>query len=73
METTPKRIGKALSHAGVSITVTSLTNVLAFLLNSTSSLPTMKSFGVYAAFGILFDYIFTCTVFAAAMSLDVER
>lgn len=43
----------ALSHAGVSITITSFTDFVAFLIGSTTALPALSSFCVYAAVGIL--------------------
>ena len=50
-----ERIAHAMSHAGVSITVTSITDVLAFALGSTSQLPALSTFCTFAAIGTLKD------------------
>ena len=49
----PERMANALAHAGASITVTSLTDMFAFVLGTTSSLPGLQAFCVFAVFGIL--------------------
>ena len=42
---------------GLSITVTSLTDVIAFLLGSLTIIPAIRYFCIYAALCILFDYV----------------
>uniref|UniRef100_A0A061RV36 Niemann-Pick C1 protein n=2 Tax=Tetraselmis sp. GSL018 TaxID=582737 RepID=A0A061RV36_9CHLO len=69
----PKRIGHALATAGSSITVTSLTDILAFFIGSFTSLPALRNFSIYAAFGILFDYAFQVTFFVAFLTFDARR
>ena len=51
------RMGYTLAHAGVSVTVASLTNFAAFIIGSNTSLPALRAFSVYAALGLLFDLI----------------
>lgn len=46
-----ERLGLALKHAGCSITITTLTDFLAFLIGSTTILPALRSFCIYAAIG----------------------
>ena len=46
-----------MKRAGVSITVTSLTDVAAFSTLLLSNIPAIRTFGFYAAMGILFDYL----------------
>ncbi|CAM9178357.1 unnamed protein product [Choristocarpus tenellus] len=53
----PERVGKALSRVGLSITYTSLTDFLAFMLGSMISLPAVEYFCFYAGTAILFDYL----------------
>lgn len=53
-----ERISLAMSRAGSSIFVTSLTDLVAFLLALTSSIPALQQFGIYASFGVLFDFLF---------------
>lgn len=67
------RSGKALARAGASITVTSLTDLVAFGISASSSLPALASFCAYAAIGIVFLWSFASTFFAATLVLDERR
>jgi len=71
--TLQERFGKTLSHSGVAITITSVTDVVAFAIGGTTVLPALKSFCLYAAVGIVAIYWFQCTYFVAWMSLDQRR
>ena len=68
-----ERIAQTMAHAGISITITSLTDILAFALGSTSSLPALSSFCVFASVGIAADYLLQISFFAAWLALDVRR
>lgn len=52
-----KRMREALEESGTSITVTSLTNFLAFAIGALTSLPVLRAFAIYAALGVFFNYI----------------
>ena len=67
------RVAKAMKHAGVSITVTSITDMAALLISSTTSLPILRSFCLFAAMGVLFLYIFAITFFVGCLALDEQR
>ena len=69
----PERMAKAMAKAGVSITITSLTDILAFILGSTSQLPALSTFCVFATIGIAADYLLQISFFAAFMALDAMR
>ena len=56
----PRSMRTAMSHAGVSITVTSITDFVAFMISTSTSLPALSSFCFYAATGILFLFLFQC-------------
>ncbi|CAH0560340.1 unnamed protein product [Brassicogethes aeneus] len=71
--TIPERIGIMLKHAGVSITVTSITDVVAFIIGSSTILPCLQSFCIYAGFSVLMIYVFSMTFFTACLVLDQER
>ena len=47
-----------MSHAGAAITITSVTNFMAFGIGATSSLPALRSFCMYASIGILTIFFF---------------
>lgn len=69
----PEAIGLALKHAGCSITITSLTDFLAFMIGATTILPALKSFCIYAGIGILADFVLQATLFTAFLALDARR
>ena len=65
--------GLTMKHAGVAITITSLTDVVAFAIGGTTVLPALRSFCLYASVGITATYFFQCTFFLAFLSLDQRR
>lgn len=67
------RIAHAMGHVGVSITITSLTDMLAFALGATSSLPAVTNFCGFAAWGIFIDYLLQISFFVGALVLDARR
>lgn len=68
-----ERMGLTLKHAGASITVTSLTDIVAFAVGSITVLPSLQSFCIYAAFGVLMMYLFVITFYVAIFTLDERR
>ncbi|XP_032219705.2 patched domain-containing protein 3 [Nematostella vectensis] len=68
-----ERIALTLQHAGCSITITSLTDFLAFLIGASTVLPGLQSFCIYAGLGILIDFILQITLFSAFLTLDGRR
>jgi Niemann-Pick C1 protein len=67
------RCARALARAGASITVTSATDLVAFGISSSSSLPALASFCAYAAISIFFLWLFASTFFTATLVLDERR
>ena len=53
-----KSLGKTMSHAGPSVTMTSMANFAAFLIGSTIPLPAVTSFCYMAASIVFFNYTF---------------
>jgi len=68
-----KRCARALARAGASITVTSATDLVAFGISASSSLPALASFCGYAAVGIFFLWLFASTFFTSCLVLDERR
>eukprot|EP00127_Corallochytrium_limacisporum_P003234 Clim_evm83s147 gene=Clim_evmTU83s147 len=68
-----ERAGLALSYAGVSIALTSMTDFFAFLIGATTALPALSSFSIYAAIGIFLVFVFQCTWFVACIVIDERR
>ncbi len=62
-----------MKHAGVAITITSVTDLLAFGVGGSSVLPALRSFGVFAAIGIFSVFVFMITFFFACFSIDQRR
>ena len=72
-QSVPVRMGKAMGAAGVSITITSLTDMIAFVLGVTSRLPALATFCAFAAVGITADFLLQISFFAGWMALDAYR
>mmetsp|Transcript_48713 Transcript_48713/g.121665 ORF Transcript_48713/g.121665 Transcript_48713/m.121665 type:complete len:1144 (-) Transcript_48713:178-3609(-) len=68
-----ERIGYMMKTAGTSILITTLTDMLAFALSTTTSFPALSYFCTWATFGILLDFIFQITFFVAACVWDEQR
>ena len=68
-----EQIAKTLEKAGASITITSLTDIIAFLVGGTTVLPSLKFFCIFAAMCILMTYLYVVTFFVAALTLDEKR
>ena len=61
------------STTHITITIISITDIIAFGVGGTTILPALSSFCIYASVGIIATYFFQCTFFVACMSLDVRR
>eukprot|EP00081_Caenorhabditis_elegans_P000508 NP_001021730.1 PaTched Related family [Caenorhabditis elegans] len=68
-----KRIEKAMRHAAVSISITSLTDALAFLIGSIAPLPAVIYFCYYSSAAILFIFLYVLTMFVAVLALQGRR
>jgi len=69
----PDRMGIAMKHAGVSVTVTSLTDVFAFGVGAVTQMPGLESFSVCTAIGLGAIFLLQVSWFVAWMSLDERR
>jgi len=68
-----ERFGQTMKHAGVAVSVTTFTDVIAFFVGSNTVLPGLESFCIYAAMAIFSIYALQVTHFVAWFSLDVRR
>lgn len=68
-----ERLSAAMEHAGCSITITSLTNVVAFAVGHSSQLPMLSSFCMFASVGVLAIYGYMLTFFTACLAIDDRR
>ena len=62
------RMGATFSHAAVSITLTSVTDCLAFGIGATSPFRAVNYFCAYAGTACAFCYVYVITFFAACMA-----
>ncbi|WKX90560.1 hypothetical protein Q1695_009419 [Nippostrongylus brasiliensis] len=65
-----ERIGQSMRHAAVSISITTLTDALAFLIGAIAPLPAVKYFCLYSCAAIVFIFLYCLTMFMACLSLQ---
>uniref|UniRef100_A0A8R1DTG6 SSD domain-containing protein n=2 Tax=Caenorhabditis japonica TaxID=281687 RepID=A0A8R1DTG6_CAEJA len=68
-----KRIELSMRHAAVSISITSLTDALAFLIGSIAPLPAVIYFCYYSSAAIIFIFVYCLTMFVAVLALQGRR
>ncbi|KAK7100870.1 hypothetical protein V1264_023738 [Littorina saxatilis] len=71
--TVSERVSTTLTVAGVGITVTSLTDFLAFLVGGSSIFFSVQIFCIYTGVAVLFVYLCHVTLFIACLSLHGRR
>ena len=67
------RMAETYKEAAVSITITTLTNVLAFYIGLLTPFRSVQSFCTYTGTAILFCYIYNITFFGACLALNGRR
>ncbi|KAF7141231.1 hypothetical protein RHSIM_Rhsim06G0006500 [Rhododendron simsii] len=67
------RISNALVEVGPSITLASLSEVLAFAVGSFIPMPACRVFSMFAALAVLLDFLLQITAFVALIVLDFMR
>ncbi len=72
-QTVPKRLGTVMRTVGPAITMTTMTDLLAFAVGTSSKFPSIIYFCTYAALSITFAFLFLVTIFVAFMSYDCRR
>nr|XP_002723263.3 patched domain-containing protein 3 [Oryctolagus cuniculus] len=68
-----ERMALVYSKVAVSITITTLTNILAFYTGVMSSFRSVQYFCIYTGTSLLFCYLYNVTCFGAVMALDGKR
>ena len=68
-----ERITDALGHSGPAITITSLTNALAFAFGGTTTLLALRSFCMFASVCIIMLFLLVNTVFLSVVVWDTRR
>ena len=70
--TLEERFGQTMRHAGVAVSITTFTDVIAFFIGSNTVLPGLQSFCIYAAVAIFAIYVLQITHFVAWFSLGKD-
>lgn len=68
-----ERISNALVKVGPSITLASLSEVLAFAVGGFISMPACRVFSMFAAMAVLLDFLLQLSAFVALIVLDFKR
>ncbi|XP_067123168.1 patched domain-containing protein 3-like [Centruroides vittatus] len=68
-----ERMSETFSDVSISITITSLTNFIAFILGVITPYRSTRIFSIYSAISVLFDYIYQIFFFGAIMAIDGYR
>ena len=72
-QTIPKRLSTVMRTVGPAITMTTMTDLLAFAVGTSSKFPSIIYFCTYAALSITFAFLFLVTIFVVYMSYDCKR
>ncbi|XP_059499854.1 NPC1-like intracellular cholesterol transporter 1 [Stegostoma tigrinum] len=72
-EGTEEQIGRVLGDVAPSMLLCSISESICFFLGALTKMPAVRSFALYAALAILFDFLLQISAFVALMSLDVKR
>ncbi|XP_048366273.1 patched domain-containing protein 3-like [Sphaerodactylus townsendi] len=67
------RMAATYAGAAVSVTITTLTDVLAFYIGIATSFPSIQSFCIYTGTAFIFCYIYNLTFFGAVLALNGRR
>ncbi|XP_059043596.1 patched domain-containing protein 3-like [Mustela lutreola] len=73
MDNIKQRLSSVYSKVAVSITITTITNVLAFYTGIMTSFRSVQYFCIYTGTTLLFCYFYNITCFGAFLALDGER
>ncbi|KAL6724288.1 hypothetical protein Aduo_019188 [Ancylostoma duodenale] len=71
----PVRMSQTLSHAGVAVTITNVTDIMSFAIGCITDLPGIQLFCLYACVSVAYCYLFQITYFCGFMAIsgDLER
>ncbi|CAG2238616.1 unnamed protein product [Mytilus edulis] len=67
------RIGKTIRTSGIAITITSITDIVAFCAGAASVFPSVRNFSWYTGCAVLFCYINYLTFYTGVMAINESR
>uniref|UniRef100_A0A8C3H213 Patched 2 n=1 Tax=Corvus moneduloides TaxID=1196302 RepID=A0A8C3H213_CORMO len=68
-----ERTGECLKRTGTSVTLTSVSNMIAFFMAALVPIPALRAFSLQAAVVVVFNFAMVLFVFPAILSLDLHR
>ncbi|XP_045785831.1 patched domain-containing protein 3 [Maniola jurtina] len=69
----PERMAKMLSEAAVSITITSVTDMLSFFIGIFSPFPSVQIFCMYSGLAVCFTFVWHLTFFSGCVAVSGYR
>ncbi|KAJ8679532.1 hypothetical protein QAD02_015319 [Eretmocerus hayati] len=70
LDPVPQRMANTLSEAAVSITITSVTDMVSFFIGVVSPFPSVQIFCIYSGFAVVFTFLFHLTFFAGCVAIS---
>ncbi|XP_002166193.3 NPC intracellular cholesterol transporter 1 [Hydra vulgaris] len=67
------KLGKVMQDVGFTITMTTITDLVAFIIGCTSSFPSVRIFCIFAIFSIFFVFLMLNSLFLALLVYDMKR
>lgn len=68
-----RRVANTMARAGVSITITTVTDACAFAIGTSTSIPAISYFCQYTLIGVIFDFLLQITFFVAFLYWNTKR
>ncbi|KAL3891662.1 hypothetical protein ACJMK2_003914 [Sinanodonta woodiana] len=72
-ESLEDQIGRIVGTVGPSMLLSSLSESVAFFFGAMTNMPAVRTFSLYAAMAVLFDFLLQITCFIGLMALDAKR
>ncbi|XP_057336160.1 patched domain-containing protein 3 [Microplitis mediator] len=70
LDPVPQRMATTLSEAAVSITITSVTDMISFFIGIFSPFPSVQIFCTYSGFAVVFTFLFHLTFFSGCVAIS---
>uniref|UniRef100_UPI00398E8753 NPC1-like intracellular cholesterol transporter 1 n=1 Tax=Pristiophorus japonicus TaxID=55135 RepID=UPI00398E8753 len=68
-----EQIGRVLGDVAPSMLLCSISESICFFLGALTKMPAVRTFALYAAMAVFFDFLLQMSAFVALMSLDARR
>ena len=69
----PTQVGRVIGSLAPGLTLTALSESIAFFCGAFSSMPAVKTFSLFAGLAILLNFLLQMTIFVAFLALDKAR